>query len=142
MHILLRMNGTYLLVMELHTDISLRIGKRGILAFKKGCYAYIGSALNGLDQRIRRHLKRHKTMHWHIDYLRPYIEIITIFYKENTVREECTIAQAFEKHFENISGFGCSDCSCESHLFSGSSRKLTQLARFLQMNPYPLEGNS
>lgn len=142
MHILFQMNGTYLLIMELHTDASILIGKHGILSFKKGCYAYIGSALNGLEQRIQRHRRIHKKTHWHIDYLRPHIKIIDIFYKENTIKEECTIAQAFEKHFENIPGFGCTDCSCESHLFSGSCRKLTSLARSLQMNPYPLEANS
>ncbi|HWR26982.1 MAG TPA: GIY-YIG nuclease family protein, partial [Candidatus Thermoplasmatota archaeon] len=72
--------------------------------------------MNGLDQRIQRHLRTNKKTHWHIDYLLPSTEIVDIFYKENTRKEECRIAREFERNFTNISGFGCSDCTCKSHL--------------------------
>ena len=136
------MKGTYLLIMTLQKDMSIMVGKHGIVHLKKGCYAYVGSALNGLDQRIRRHLRTDKKTHWHIDYLLPCTEISDIFYKENTRREECSIAQDLEKNFESISGFGCGDCSCASHLFVGSSEDIFKAIDSLGMKPYLLDTNA
>jgi Uri superfamily endonuclease len=136
------MNGTYLLIMALPKDTSVMVGKHGTLHFKKGCYAYVGSALNGLDQRIQRYLRTDKKAHWHIDYLLPFTEIVEILYKENNRREECSIAQFLERNFGSIPGFGCSDCSCKSHLFYGSSEEITQVAINLQMKSYLLDANS
>jgi Uri superfamily endonuclease len=78
------MKGNYLLIMTLPKDTSVMVGKQGMLHFTKGCYAYVGSALNGLEQRIQRHLRTDKKTHWHIDYLLPFTEIIEILYKENS----------------------------------------------------------
>lgn len=136
MHIHLVMKGTYLLVMKLPKDAKVRIGKRGRRGFKNGYYVYIGSALNGLEKRIQRHLRSEKKTHWHIDYLRPYTEVSDIFYKENTIKEECRIAQVFEEQFDSIPGFGCSDCSCKSHLFYGVSQEIGRLAGALEMKPF------
>jgi len=131
------MKGAYLLIITLPKDASVIVGKQGLLHFKKGCYSYVGSALNGLDQRIQRHLRTDKKTHWHIDYLLPFTEIVEIFYKENNRREECRIAQSLEKNFAGISGFGCSDCSCKSHLFYGSFDTIMQVVTSLQMELYP-----
>jgi Uri superfamily endonuclease len=136
------MKGTYLLLMTLPKDTSVLVGKQGILHFTKGCYAYVGSALNGLDQRIQRHLRTDKKTHWHIDYFLPFTEIVEIFYKQNNLREECRVAQFLERNFRSIPGFGCSDCSCKSHLFYGSLEKIIQLAINLQMKSYILDANS
>ncbi|MBE3121796.1 MAG: GIY-YIG nuclease family protein [Thermoplasmata archaeon] len=133
------MKGAYLLIITLPKDTSVMVGKHGILHFKKGCYAYVGSALNGLDQRIQRHLRRDKKTHWHIDYLLPFTEIIEIFYKENNRREECRIAQYLERNFASIQGFGCSDCSCKSHLFFGSFDSIMKVVTSLQMELYPFD---
>jgi Uri superfamily endonuclease len=133
------MKGTYLLILTLPKDTSVMVGKRGLLHFKKGYYAYVGSALNGLDQRIQRHLRTDKKTHWHIDYLLPFTEIVDIFYKENNRREECRIAQSLEKNFTSIPGFGCSDCYCKSHLFFGSFDKIIQTMSSLHMKMYPLD---
>jgi len=130
--------GTYLLVMKLYKDASITVGKLGVIYFKKGYYVYIGSASNGLQQRIQRHLRTYKKIHWHIDYFLPYTEIVNIFYKENTRKEECKIARLFKKNFINIPGFGCSDCSCKSHLFHGHLKELSQIANDLQMRTYLL----
>jgi Uri superfamily endonuclease len=132
------MKGTYLLVMKLYKDASITVGKLGVIYFKKGYYVYIGSASNGLQQRIQRHLRTYKKIHWHIDYFLPYTEIVNIFYKENTRKEECKIARLFKKNFINIPGFGCSDCSCKSHLFHGHLKELSQIANDLQMRTYLL----
>ena len=136
------MNGTYLLIITLPKDTTVMVGKQGLLHFKKGYYAYVGSALNGLDQRIQRHLKADKKIHWHIDYLLAFTEIVEIFYKENNRREECSIAQVLERNFTSIPGFGCSDCSCKSHLFFGSSEEITQVVTHLEMKLYQFDANS
>ena len=132
------MKGTYPLVIKLYKDASITVGKLGVIYFKKGYYVYIGSASNGLQQRIQRHLRTYKKIHWHIDYFLPYTEIVNIFYKENTRKEECSIARFFKRNFTYIPGFGSSDCSCTSHLFYESSKEFSQLANDLQMKIYYL----
>ncbi|MFA5102899.1 MAG: GIY-YIG nuclease family protein [Candidatus Thermoplasmatota archaeon] len=132
------MKGTYLLVLELQNKTSLPIGKLGLVDFQKGNYVYVGSALNGLEQRIQRHLRSQKKTHWHIDYLLPHTKIMDVFYKEGTRREECMIASVFEKNLLGISGFGCSDCSCNSHLFRGSLDAIGTVAASVSMERYLL----
>lgn len=135
------MNGAYLLVMELPRHTSITIGKQGEINFEKGWYVYVGSAMNGLDQRIQRHLRAYKKIHWHIDYLLPFTNSIAVFYKEHNIREECAIAHCFESHYRIIPGFGCSDCNCQSHLFSGPFEDISRTARDLGMRPYSLHTN-
>lgn len=130
------MKGTYLLVMELQNGTSLQVGKLGSIDFQKGSYVYVGSALNGLEQRIQRHLRRQKKIHWHIDYFLAYAEIIDIFYQEGTRKEECKIAQVFENNVTSTPGFGCSDCSCAGHLFYGPSEEINKLINSIGMNSY------
>ncbi len=117
------MKGTYVLIIENSRDKEIEIGKLGRIGFKRGFYAYVGSALSGLEQRIERHLRREKRLHWHIDYLLtdPDVKVTCTIYKESTKREECEIAARLQMQFEAISGFGCSDCKCESHLFFSDS---------------------
>jgi len=130
------MKGSYVLVIEMKKDTNIIIGKKGNIFFKKGFYAYIGSALNGIEQRVNRHLRDDKKFHWHIDYLLEYSEIKKIFYKEKNCREECDIAKKFEKNIESIPGFGCSDCSCKSHLFYSSYDDITQNIKKLNLKEY------
>jgi Uri superfamily endonuclease len=112
------MKGSYILIIKLDKDKTIQIGKKQQkIFFKKGYYAYIGSAMNGLEQRINRHLRKNKKFHWHIDYLLEHSKIEKIYYLESTKRKECEIAKKFNQEFENISDFGCSDCKCKSHLF-------------------------
>jgi Uri superfamily endonuclease len=120
------MNGVYVLIIESHADMELEIGKLGRIPFKKGFYAYVGSALRGLEQRIgrhRRHVGDNKKLHWHIDYLlaSPAVELIEVICAETEERKECEIAVTLNQWFESIQKFGCSDCSCTSHLFCASS---------------------
>jgi len=135
------MKGSYLLVLELPEDTRILLGKQGMIHFQKGSYGYIGSALNGLEQRIRRHLRSHKKLHWHVDYLLAYATITGVFIKESSKREECGLANAFEQIFDAIPRFGCSDCACQSHLFFGPAKAMTQRATSLKMKPYPLDAN-
>jgi Uri superfamily endonuclease len=135
------MKGAYLLIVELPADTNILVGKQGMIPFEKGSYGYVGSALNGLEQRIKRHLRSRKKLHWHIDYLLAYAEIKNVFIKESATREECELAQAFEQVLPAVPGFGCSDCACQSHLFAGPVDTMMQTATSLQMKPYPGDAN-
>jgi len=121
------MKGCYILIIELKENKKIRIGSIGKIDFKKGFYAYIGSALNGLEQRITRHLRKEKKIHWHIDYLLEHGKIVKIFYKENDIKEECDFAQNFEGKLNSITDFGCTDCKCISHLFFGNLKDILKL---------------
>ena len=64
------MKGTYCLIINVKKDVKIKIGKvLGEIEFKKGCYLYVGSAMNSLEKRVQRHLSKDKKKHWHIDYL-------------------------------------------------------------------------
>ena len=117
------MKGSYILLIKLDEDKDIQIGKLGNIPFKKGYYAYVGSALNGLEQRINRHLRQEKKKHWHIDYLLQNAEIVDIFYKVGNKKEECKLTNSLND-LKSVKGFGCSDCSCDSHLFYGSYDKI------------------
>ena len=130
------MKGSYLLLIELGNNATISIGKMGEMAFNKGFYVYAGSALNGLEQRIQRHLRENKKTHWHIDYFLKHTTVTDVFYKENNVREECIIAKKFEGTLPSILGFGCSDCSCTSHLFYGTYNEIIGIIDELNMKPY------
>jgi len=136
------MRGSYLLVMELKNDEVISVGKLGEINFNKGYYVYTGSALNGLDQRIQRHLRKHKKTHWHIDYFLKQTNIIDAFYKENKTREECIIARKFEKELISVPDFGCSDCTCKSHLFYGSYKEIMNTIDNLEMKQYMINAKS
>jgi Uri superfamily endonuclease len=136
------MNGAYLLLIKLQENTTIMIGKHSTISFQKGFYLYVGSALNGLDQRIQRHLRKQKKMHWHIDYLLVHATIMFIFYKESETREECSVARALERKLCFVPGFGCSDCTCASHLFCGSYEDVMGVVTMLHMIPYPLHAKS
>lgn len=114
------MKGTYVLLIELKEDKKIKVGKLGNILFKKGFYAYVGSALNGIEKRVERHRSSNKKMHWHIDYLLEHAELKDVFYRESDKKEECKIAKELSKNLESVDGFGCSDCKCRSHLFYSS----------------------
>ena len=127
------MKGSYILLIELKNDTTIGIGKLGKRQFDKGCYLYVGSALNSLEQRINRHLRSDKKLYWHVDYLLQHAKVVNVFYKENKAREECNIAKTLEQQLIPITGFGCSDCSCKSHLFYGPLEEIKSSIEKLQM---------
>jgi len=130
------MKGTYILIIKFEEEKTIEIGKLGKINFKDGFYVYVGSALNGLEQRIDRHLRKTKKKHWHIDYFLDFSCITDIFFLEDDDKKECKIVKKLEKHLFSINGFGSSDCRCKSHLFFGSQEEITNLIKTLQMNQY------
>ena len=111
------MKGGYILVVELADDEETQVGKLGLVLFPGGFYAYVGSAMKGLESRIARHLRQGKNLHWHIDYLLDKAKVSQIILCETAERVECLLAQALARVFPPVPGFGASDCRCQSHLF-------------------------
>ena len=120
------MKGTYALIINLKKDSIIKIGKKlGKINFKKGYYIYVGSAMNGLESRLKRHLSNEKKLHWHIDYLlkNNNSEIIEILYTTSTRKIECNLSEKISDNAKSIPDFGCSDCECESHLHYFENKK-------------------
>lgn len=112
-----RDQGSYLLSGYLPETRRIAVGRLGELDFPQGFYVYVGSAMRGLSGRIRRHLRKRKRNHWHIDALLPFLGDIRVFPVRSSERLECAIARELEKAARPVPHFGASDCSCESHLF-------------------------
>lgn len=134
--------GTYALIMSLPRASKIRIGALGTFDFRRGHYVYIGSALNGLDARIARHLTgvpwrdlppewqrgeigrrlsrgRPKRFFWHIDYFLPHAQILQVWTDAGGVRLECEWARtllALPNALVVAPRFGASDCNCAAHL--------------------------
>jgi len=113
------MKGIYVLVVCIERNINVRVGKLGSLRFEKGLYAYVGSAQNNLQKRVRRHLGREKKKFWHIDFLLDnlHVKVLQVFYRNVERFEECRIAKELGKEGVAVPDFGSSDCRCKSHLF-------------------------
>jgi len=109
--------GVYILLIELTADRTIRAGGLGKILFPRGFYAYVGSAMNGLNQRISRHLRKDKLNHWHIDYLTDKAKIRDVLTLETDKKLECVLARKLARELKSTPGFGASDCKCESHLF-------------------------
>jgi Uri superfamily endonuclease len=83
-------------------------------------YAYVGSAMNGLEARTRRHLEGRGRKRWHIDYLMELAEDKEALLFPSDVDIECDLAarlRSLPGASEPLAGFGSSDCHCRSHLF-------------------------
>jgi Uri superfamily endonuclease len=113
------LKGVYVLIIQVDEDTEVDVGAVGKIAFKKGMYAYVGSAQTNLEQRVRRHFRKEKRLFWHIDFLLSdkAAKIVKVLYKPAGKTEECAIAEEIGERGEPIAGFGCSDCGCRSHLF-------------------------
>lgn len=119
--------GTYVIVLYLDKCKWIQIGKLGQFKFKKGYYAYVGSAFGpgGLNSRIKHHIEPKKRYHWHIDYLDPDVKAVWVSGSGERLEHEW--ASALGKIASGKTpGFGCSDCSCESHLFYFKSFEMLQ----------------
>ena len=114
--------GTYVLILRMNNDTDIKVGKLGELKLKTGFYIYIGSALGtGGFKRVTRHFNvacgKNHVRKWHIDYLLPQTDVICAVLLPTDEALECTIAKKFAELFKEITGFGCTDCACRSHLF-------------------------
>jgi sugar fermentation stimulation protein A len=114
---------TYILLLHLPARRRIRVGRLGLVGFEPGVYLYVGSGGRSPIKRIRRHVRRRKRKHWHIDFLTVHSTVIGAFILEADTSLECIIARALARRFEPIAGFGSSDCRCGSHLFFAGKTK-------------------
>lgn len=95
------------------------IGKLGKFHFPKGHYVYAGSAKRNIRARVDRHIQEDKKQRWHIDYLRPYLQIQAVQTYPGS-EGECGLFQRLMRENAGtmpVKGFGSSDCRCFAHLF-------------------------
>lgn len=121
--------GSYLILYYLPRKRLMDIGGLGRVSFKQGYYIYVGSAMKSLSKRVERHRRVRKKLHWHIDSL----SAVAGFHAALPVRSEddleCDLASAMRNISEwSVPGFGCSDCSCPSHLFGFSTDPMSTRA--------------
>jgi Uri superfamily endonuclease len=114
--------GTYALVMACSSNPKVEVGKLGSLQLQSGCYVYVGSAFGpgGLKARIAHHVNISERPHWHIDYLRPALDLTEIWFTHDSRHREhqwAGVLAGLSGATISISGFGASDCRCNSHLF-------------------------
>jgi Uri superfamily endonuclease len=134
--------GIYYLVFE-NPGCTIRVGALGALTFRAGWHIYVGSALgSGGLQRLRRHILltqlRDKQPKWHVDYLltSPCFSLVYAVFAVTEDRLECRFAR--ELNEGGILKFGCSDCSCTSHLFyrqGDPKQEILAAFRKLQLAP-------
>jgi Uri superfamily endonuclease len=142
--------GTYALVLSLKSEVAIVVGRLVMkgktcagseITFPPGYYVYFGSAHGGLSARVSRHLKREKRLHWHIDYLTQFADVMEVWYtlegSEWTDRREkleCLwfqVAQDMPQGQLHFPGFGSSDCRCAAHLIHFPSLPSFELFRQL-----------
>ena len=114
--------GTYALVMVCSSDPKVEVGKLGWLRLQSGFYVYVGSAFGpgGLKARIAHHVNISERPHWHIDYLRPALDLTEIWFTHDSRHREHQWAGVLARiggATVPMPGFGASDCRCKSHLF-------------------------
>ena len=118
------MKGCYCLIIKLNQNSRIKIGKKlGFIQFEKGYYVYVGSAMNSLESRLKRHLSNDKKLHWHVDYLLKddNSKILDIIYNIHK-KVECDISEYLKSEAFGVKNFGCSDCDCDSHLYYFKNR--------------------
>jgi Uri superfamily endonuclease len=134
--------GIYCLVFH-NPAGTIRVGALGEITFREGWHIYVGSALgSGGLKRVDRHMalaqQKDRRPKWHVDYLltdgafplRYAIIAVT------SLRLECLVASALGG--EGVPAFGCSDCTCDSHLFFRNEdprNEIRNVFRSLQLVP-------
>jgi Uri superfamily endonuclease len=118
---LFRKPGCYVLVLKLPQARELFLGALGRIFFPPGIYLYLGSAQQGLGQRVRRYARPPGPgkAHWHVDWLRKEAKAIALGLFP-WVKQECQWARKLwsaRKLCPVAPHFGTGDCRCPTHLF-------------------------
>ncbi len=110
--------GVYLLLIRLAKKAVWSVGG-GEHSFPAGYYAYVGSAMNGLQGRLGRHLRPSHRRHWHVDELLVRGVALDVQVRLTDAKSaECELSDTVAAWPEarTVEGFGASDCACVSHL--------------------------
>ena len=130
--------GTYVLSITLGSDLDIEVGALGTFHFSKGLYCYVGSARGGIDQRVSRHIRREKTVKWHVDHLTIRADSVEAWISYPDSIPECELASMAVEcgMVPSVRGFGCSDCRCDTHLFSADRDSLSSLVARAGLEPF------
>ena len=132
--------GTYALVLGSSGQRTIAVGKLGKLKMQMGHYLYVGSAFGpgGVRARVKRHCRIGKPHHWHIDYIRPVLELSEVWCTYDPQKQEhrwADILMGIDGMQPPLEGFGASDCQCNSHLFfSISPIRFKDFHNLIEMN--------
>ena len=126
--------GSYLLMLKLAADAEIRVGRLGAIGFRRGWYAYAGSAFGsgGLAGRLRHHLRPVRKRHWHVDFLRDHARVMEVWMAVGPPNREHEWARILARDPGagiGVRGFGCSGCRCPSHLLYFIARPADDLIR-------------
>ncbi|WP_461864741.1 GIY-YIG nuclease family protein [Thermococcus sp.] len=110
------MRGSYLLVIMLEKEQTVKT-KRREFRLGRGFYVYVGSAMNSLEARVRRHFMRHKRLHWHIDFLLEKGKLLRAYLIPSSERLEEKLSRMVSRYGESVEGFGASDVNVPSNLY-------------------------
>jgi len=130
--------GAYLFVLQLGHSYQIKLTRKAPVTLTAGWYFYAGSAMGpgGLQARLKRHFKRDKKVHWHIDQLTKHAIRRFAYAVEDSC--ECDLVRILKKSGEYESalcGFGNSDCrTCDSHLLRATNNRLSGLQQLLEEN--------
>ena len=125
----MKRKGTYVLFMHFSRNVRTEAGALGEISLSKGYYCYVGSAMNGLDQRIGRHISKNKSLRWHIDYLTVVCDNVYAYESTGDFIPECELGALLQSigSVPAVKGFGCSDCGCLTHLYKVEKRRAEEL---------------
>lgn len=94
---------------------------------------YFGSALNGLERRVDRHLRSEKALYWHIDFLSAVATVREVWRTYSLENSECCwteLAETIAEASTPVLKFGSSDCIfCKSHLIMVTYKTQVNLIR-------------
>ena len=122
-------SGIYIIELYAKNEFQIQIKKFKDSILNVGYYYYLGSAQKNLSQRIDRHFRTEKNIHWHIDHLTTNKNIIikkayVIPDAPKNLEEE--IANIFPTVYDGkitLKGFGNSDTRGSiTHLFYRAKR--------------------
>jgi len=112
--------GIYCLVLR-NAACFVNVGALGRRSFAAGFHVYVGSAQgSGGLKRVARHIRlaRNHDRHpkWHIDHLlnNNNFTLFSVVCANTEQNLECRLAGTLQG--APVPSFGCSDCSCSSHL--------------------------
>jgi len=129
--------GAYILQIDIAESVSVTIAGQSATELTAGRYLYCGSAkgAGGLRARLARHMRRGKSVHWHIDQLTERGRVIGSWIVPNG--RECELVAMLGSLPMPILGFGSSDCRrCRSHLLYRPIGVSVPLTGFNETAPY------
>jgi sugar fermentation stimulation protein A len=116
--------GSYLMVFFNDKPFKKTIGSLGERDFQTGYYVYVGSAMQSLEKRIKRHLRKTKKVRWHLDFISSQCmktdKVYPIRRPDRVEEELARRLMAFCDGY--VPGFGASDSAVDSHFFYFKNR--------------------